>query len=422
LEKRSYNLTDEAIRLILQGEETVESCQIRYGNDWLVIGGPVKVALQLNELGVQERSELLILPKERVWQKLAVKLTAPDTHPLQDGVADGGKIIPLPTNYLVRPTKANSKKKKGWQTAWLTKVAASLLIFVLVSSIFVGAAQASEPGDLLYDAKLGFDRWDEYLSFSNAAKADARQHFAAKRLDEIERAVRKGSYAGLDKTFSSYQQAIDDSLKFANDSQKPVIESEIKNNLVRLQTIELSANLPEKVKTELTNLASNDSQQLSINTQPVPVTTKVIATPTATEKPVIVHATIAPTPTLDSPKVVQTTKETATPIAEPIPTVRPTSSLPTVAVTSAATTTFSTSTSQPPTQITTPVVVTTTQPPTATPTPESTTNQPPDRTPGTPQSPPGQAKTTPAPQTPPGQVKTPPGPPQTPPGQNKTPH
>jgi hypothetical protein len=441
-------LVEQALELIEQGAETFSSCAVRFGLAWQPIENEVAMALELSHAGKQHRLATQNFDKAKVWRKIQPQLEKPFAF---NGAADSGSNPDLNVAKIIKfaPAKPTLKRQ-----IWM-RVAAVLLIFVLLSTTFVNVAQASEPGDWLYDTKLTFDQAGEITSFNQEDKAIHWLDFSGKRLGEIERRVSKVNYNGLDKAISAYKPAVARVIDFRTAKIAEKISVELNAQQMRLNQLVVTANLSAEWQIEFSNLAKYQQTQLarlnkaSINVSPnptptltpVPVAT-VTALPTATPATVTLvpaTATVAPTvtnvPTNPPTETVQTPEPVPTstglpetvatvgqpqpslpntvpplPTATPVPVVVPPTAVP---VPATAVPVPLTNTPLPATA--TPLL------PTNTPLPATATPVPPTAVPPTtapePTATPAPPTNTPLPPT----TKPDPGPPRTPPGKDPTP-
>jgi Domain of unknown function (DUF5667) len=198
LDKQRFDQVEEAVALIERGAETFASCAVRYGAAWSEIENAVEMSIQLRRLGRAHRETTRIFDKQLLWQKISAGMELP--KPLNNA-ADSGTNLKLEHSKIIKFVDRPKSKK----LVILTRVAAMLLIFSLLSSLFMGVAQASEPGDWLYDTKLVLDEAKGAVAFTNDDKAIHWLDFANNRLSEIERRANRQNYNGLAKAISAYK-------------------------------------------------------------------------------------------------------------------------------------------------------------------------------------------------------------------------
>ncbi len=295
--ERNNQKIEEALDLIGKGTETLESCARYYGREWADMRLAVETSLLLRETSREEKQLIeQSFDLEALWAKIqpgiGPTVTLTELLPLPTAAADSGSDSIWENEPLVKTRiislEAVRRERQARRNKWqglLSRVAIILLGFTLFTTAFTGMAQASEPGDALYDSKLVIDHADEWFSFSEQGKAEARLAYADRRLSEIERAVQQGRYDNLDKTFASYKEAVGNAFSLKDAAN---LATRLEGQQKRLNFLEQNSALPATLKTEVVQmvdtvekLPAKTSNKPEFTATPEPVSTQAPA-PTAT--------------------------------------------------------------------------------------------------------------------------------------------
>ena len=151
----------------------------------------------------------------------------------------------------------------------LRPVMAVLLIFSLVfssSALAVQAAKASLPGDTLYPVKLGFERVQVGLAFSETKKAELEISFATTRIKEVAEIVTsQGQKNSEEPVQTAAQQSVSDGIGVQNiGTAMEHFQKNIDSVKNRLDKIEKEPNF-EKEALEISKLVNEKTQQIEEN-------------------------------------------------------------------------------------------------------------------------------------------------------------
>ena len=310
----------EALEKLAQGEETLESCAVRYAYCWDKIGPLVELATAVEQAGAEFAVEFEAVPLPDIaqgWQKLQAQILAPVSPTV--GAADSGSPEPTTPNKIIQ-----FKRRTNWWQRPLAKVAVIALAFVLGFAAFTGGAYASEPGDSLYGAKLWLDRAGETLAFNDEMRNQARLEYAQHRLDEVEALQRAGRVQKAVPALEAYQQAIAatnaalNKLDWQAQTRFGVKLQQQQTQLGEWMKADLPAEISKEVALSYSQLEKSSGKP---GNSPTPGATPTDA-PTATQEPAT--ATVAPTTTTTEPTTAKT--ETATTGSSPDATIAPTTS------------------------------------------------------------------------------------------------
>jgi hypothetical protein len=182
------------------------------------------------------------------------------------------------------------------------RVAAIFLVFLILGAVLITLIEFSEPGAVLYGAKLNLEHTGEVLAFSPESKLEANLAYANQRLNEINHAVDQAQYKGIDQTFLSYQNSIGSISNLANQTNANQVLTQLTQQQQQLINLELQSTLPPSLQAQLHGLVQYNQSQI-FNVQ------KKVVTPPGV--PPI--RTYNPNPTLVTPKLAITTPVVATP-------------------------------------------------------------------------------------------------------------
>ncbi len=120
------------------------------------------------------------------------------------------RVLARVTNRVAAPQAA---PRLGWRTILRPAYALAGLLLVLTLTFGATAAYASEaalPGDMLYRVKRGLE--DVQLVLSTTAVGDSAlvEHFADRRLDEIEALTGRGRWDDAERALQAYPEVVDD--------------------------------------------------------------------------------------------------------------------------------------------------------------------------------------------------------------------
>lgn len=307
MDKQLLDRVEEAIRLIERGEDTFAGCVVRFGEAWQDIEAEVKIAVQLNQLGKIHRIASTSFDKSRVWGKISAEMEKPAVG---NGAADSGPSLRLDSAKIMQFTHPDSKK-----TVILTRVAAVLLVFMLLSTVFLGVAEASEPGDWLYEAKLSLEQAKETFAFTPEDKAKHWLEFAADRMSEIEKAVAKQNYNGLDKAFAAYKPAVSKAVELGSAKIAQEVQSSLESQEKRLKMLKNKPVISADWQQEFTALQNYTRTQRQLVSTPVDPNVPPLLMATPTTAPILTATAL---PTLAPTTISTILQATAVPTAVPV--------------------------------------------------------------------------------------------------------
>jgi hypothetical protein len=305
-------LVDEIVEDLLKGELTLAESRTRYSEQWSDIGSSVEAAYELHSVTTLFNEHTAqIFDKEKLWERLQSQITPPANANNANFAADSGSNLP---SNVVR-----FEARRRFRDGWMGKVAAAMIIVMLVSGLFVASAEASSPGDFLYPTKLEIERIPEWFAFDDTSRQRLRLEYADRRLNEVEKAVSAGRYEGLDKAINSWSVALADAERLG------LPEPQIVERRQRLQNLSDQKPLPPEVKKEIGRVVVPANRATPTAT-PAPTATvapTVTPAPTSAALPMV---TAAPLPTV-TPAPTASATPTPVPTASATPTVPATGSV-----------------------------------------------------------------------------------------------
>ena len=137
---------------------------------------------------------------------------------------------PVRARVLVRVTNrvaaSQAAPRLGWRTILRPAYALAGLLLVLTLTFGATAAYASEaalPGDALYGVKRGLEDVQLLLSTTAAGDSALVEHFADRRLDEIEALTGRGRWEDAERALQAYPEVVDELLAV---SQADAVDSQ----------------------------------------------------------------------------------------------------------------------------------------------------------------------------------------------------
>ena len=126
---------------------------------------------------------------------------------------------PVRARVLVRVTNrvaaSQAAPRLGWRTILRAAYALAGLLLVLTITFGATAAYASEaalPGDVLYGVKRGLEDIQLVLSTTVAGDSALVEHFADRRVDEIEALTGRGRWDDAERALQAYPEVVDELL------------------------------------------------------------------------------------------------------------------------------------------------------------------------------------------------------------------
>ncbi len=233
---------EDAISLICEGRESLESCALRFGERWPSMRNRVEVALLLQEIGQQHKDRAI-----ESFDKDSIRVNFRRQLALQNS-----------------PTPARNRLTSLiWPHRWLGRVVVSLLVLGLFSSLFVAAVEASAPGDWLYGAKVNLvDQTGNWLAFSAEDKAAAQLSYADRRLTEIQQSVNQDRYDGLDQALASYDAAVNQAATVSNPVQAEPLTKKLQQDQQILTRLQNGSKLPPAARRKLSTVQARIQERL----------------------------------------------------------------------------------------------------------------------------------------------------------------
>jgi hypothetical protein len=250
-----------------------------------------------------------------------------------------------------------------WVSAWLTRLvtgfdrrtafqfATALVLIIGLLFGFFSAARASKsalPGEPLYGLKVGLERVEFSLAFSDFKRAELNVRFAERRLQEIQELVQNKRYDHVAQAVTNFQdqvQRANESLEVAakrDPARTRQLAVQLEESLAGQQAVftAMAQVVPTQVRPEIdrllaaTDLGLAQTQQLldlisdligPIGTRTPIVTIEATSTPTLTATPTLdPTSTVTPIELSPTPTITQTITVTSTigsSVAESTPTV-----------------------------------------------------------------------------------------------------
>ena len=125
-----------------------------------------------------------------------------------------------------RVAASQAAPRLGWRTILRPAYALAGLLLVLTLTFGATAAYASEaalPGDALYGVKRGLEDVQLVLSATAAGDSALIEHFADRRLDEIEALTGRGRWDDAERALQAYPEVVDELLAV---SQADAVDSQ----------------------------------------------------------------------------------------------------------------------------------------------------------------------------------------------------
>ena len=135
----------------------------------------------------------------------------------RSALAPAPAAAPARARVLARVTNrvaaSQAAPRLGWRTILRPAYALAGLLLVLTLTFGASAAYASEaalPGDVLYGVKRGLEDVQLALSTTAAGDSDLVEHFADRRLDEIEALTGRGRWDDAERALQAYPEVVDE--------------------------------------------------------------------------------------------------------------------------------------------------------------------------------------------------------------------
>lgn len=239
-----WQLVDEAAQEMVKGVPSA-SLEQKYGPEvWSQIEPKVRLTASLKQAGNDFRQQVAqtSFDKAALFARLKPQLVQTDTNVAADSSRDTThtdlsleKTAPLvpalvPLENKVVPLVATPARTKNEQVSnpwlkrlnWPARIAAVLLVALLLTTGFASAAEASGPGDALYGVKLTIDQFGEVFAFSIADKERAVVTFCSHRLQEMQGLQQNGRYELMGEVAAQYLNGINEIAKIADNSKQPL--------------------------------------------------------------------------------------------------------------------------------------------------------------------------------------------------------
>lgn len=244
------DLVAEALTLIENSQLTLAQAANRYGEYWTEMRPFVETALHVAKAAqpslVSDR-QFTPLDKTAGWQQLRAQIVQEQTQ----------------NTPVVQKRQKVHKPRRTWGD-WVALVfgttwgrVASGTAMTLALTLFLTFSVASAlPGNIFYQAKLGWDYTGELFSLTSDARAIASMKYADNRLAELERLAFVGRSDQIAEVQGQYVRALDAGLKYATtpgfNSQGNVFTSlsEQRDRLISLQRYEYALG----TRSQLTNI------------------------------------------------------------------------------------------------------------------------------------------------------------------------
>jgi hypothetical protein len=274
------NYVDEAIALIAARHETLQSCAVRYGPLWAQMQGPVEAALRLRVWGqlhfTNTANTFDSASQAAGWERLQQLITNTNARPdiiattapynydaVANSASDSFDNSAKPNNIINFESSSNRRQRQMGLLNIGLRVAAIFLVFLILGAVLVTLIEFSEPGAVLYGAKLNLEHVGEVLAFSPESKLDANLAYANQRLNEINHAVDQSQYKDIDQTLLSYQNSIGSISNLANQTNAPQVLTQLTQQQQQLINLELQSTLPPTLQAQLHGLVQYNQSQIS---------------------------------------------------------------------------------------------------------------------------------------------------------------
>src|SRR3990172_7135852 len=133
-----------------------------------------------------------------------------DLAPAPAPKARRARVLARVTNRIAA---GQASRRQGWALSLRPAYALAGLLLALTLTFGATAAYASEaalPGDVLYGVKRGLEDVQLILSTTAAGDSALVEHFADRRLDEIETLTGRGRWDDAERALQAYPEVVDE--------------------------------------------------------------------------------------------------------------------------------------------------------------------------------------------------------------------